>query len=67
MVIPHRMHAQRIGCRGQGPAGGEEITAPSIFAGPQRRIRERESDNLESRVGLVTPRIVLRFATKLFC
>jgi hypothetical protein len=38
---------ERIGCRGQGPAGGEKITAPSICAGPQRCIRERASDNLE--------------------
>jgi hypothetical protein len=46
VVIPCRTHARRTGCRGQGPAGGEKITAPSIRAGTQRRMRERKSNNL---------------------
>jgi hypothetical protein len=40
------MYAQRTGRCGQGLAGGKKITAPSICAGTQRRMRERKPNNL---------------------
>jgi hypothetical protein len=46
VVVPCRTHARHTGRRGQGPAGGEKITAPSIRAGTQRRMRERKPNNL---------------------
>jgi hypothetical protein len=45
VVVPCCMHARHTGRRGQGPVGDEKITAPSIRAGMQRRMRERKPNN----------------------
>jgi hypothetical protein len=54
---------KNIGCRGQGPAGGEKITAPSIRAGLHGILGNLGTDDFEMLCWLGSALFQNRFTT----